>query len=92
LAQTEVDKKENEIVVTPKIVSQLVLYGAIIVADTMQTQKVFSNQVVEAGADFVWTVKDNQFRTRVGQLRNYLFTKYVTSKRGLPSPTISRWA
>jgi predicted transposase YbfD/YdcC len=64
LAQAEVDKKENEIVIAPKIISQLVLAGAIIVADAMHTQRAFSNQVVEAGADFVWTVKDNQSRTR----------------------------
>jgi predicted transposase YbfD/YdcC len=64
LAQAEVDKKENEIVVAPRIISQVVLEGAIIVADAMHAQKVFSNQVVEAGADFVWTVKDNQSRTR----------------------------
>jgi predicted transposase YbfD/YdcC len=30
----------------------------------MDTQKAFSNQLEEAGADFVWTVKDNQSRTR----------------------------
>jgi predicted transposase YbfD/YdcC len=64
LAQAEVDQKENEIVIAPKIISQLVLAGAIIVADAMHTQRAFSNQVVEAGADFVWTVKDNQSRTR----------------------------
>lgn len=64
LAQAEVDRKENEIVVAPKIMSQLVLDGAIIITDAMHTQKTFSNQVVEAGADFVWTVKDNQSRTR----------------------------
>ena len=64
LAQAEVDKKENEIVVAPRIVSELVLDGAIIVADAMHAQKAFSNQVVKAGADFVWTVKGNQSRTR----------------------------
>jgi predicted transposase YbfD/YdcC len=64
LAQAEVDKKENEIVVAPKIVSQLALEGTIILADAMHTQKMFSSQLVEAGADFVWTVKNNQSRTR----------------------------
>jgi len=64
LAQAEVDKRENEIVIAPKIISEVVLGGEIIVADAMHTQKAFSNQVVEAGADFVWTVKDNQSRTR----------------------------
>jgi len=64
LAQAEVDQKENEIVIAPKIMSQVVLGGAIVVADAMHTQKAFSNQLVEAGTDFVWTVKDNQSRTR----------------------------
>jgi predicted transposase YbfD/YdcC len=64
LAQAEVDKKENEIVVAPRIISQIVLEGAILIADAMHTQKAFSDQVVEAGADFVWTVKANQARTR----------------------------
>lgn len=64
LAQAEVDQKENEIVIAPKIVSQVPLAGTIIVADAMHTQKALSNQLVEGGADFVWTVKDNQSRTR----------------------------
>lgn len=64
LAQAEVDKKENEIVVAPKIVSQLTLKGAIVLADAMHTQKALSTQVVEAGADYVWVAKDNQSRTR----------------------------
>lgn len=64
LAQAEVDKKENEIVVAPKIVSQLALAGAIVLADAMHTQKALSRQLVEAGADYVWVAKDNQSRTR----------------------------
>ena len=64
LAQAEVDKKENEIVVAPKIISQVALAGTIVIADAMHTQRNFSNQLVQAGADFVWTVKDNQARTR----------------------------
>lgn len=64
LAQAEVDKKENEIVVAPKIVSQVILAGMIVIADAMHTQKSLSEQVVAANADYVWTVKDNQARTR----------------------------
>jgi predicted transposase YbfD/YdcC len=64
LAQAEVEKKENEIVVAPKIVSQVILAGMIVIADAMHTQKSFSEQVVAANADYVWTVKDNQARTR----------------------------
>jgi len=64
LAQAEVDKKENEIVVAPKIVSQVILAGMIVIADAMHTQKSLSEQVVTAKADYVWTVKGNQSRTR----------------------------
>jgi predicted transposase YbfD/YdcC len=64
LAQAKVDKKENEIVMAPKIMSQVTLAGTVVIADAMHTQRSFSNQLVEAGADFVWTVKDNQAKTR----------------------------
>lgn len=64
LAQAEVDKKENEIVVAPKILSQVILAGMIVIADAMHTQKSLSEQVVAANADYVWTVKGNQARTR----------------------------
>jgi predicted transposase YbfD/YdcC len=64
LAQAEVDKKENEIVVAPKILSQVLLAGMIVIADAMHTQRAFSEQIVSAGANYVWTVKDNQARTR----------------------------
>ena len=64
LAQAKVDRKENEIVIAPKIISQVALAGTIVIADAMHTQRGFSKQLVEAGADFVWTVKDNQSKTR----------------------------
>lgn len=64
LAQAQVDQKENEIVVAPKILSQVILAGMIIIADAMHTQKAFSEQIVTSGADYIWTVKDNQSRTR----------------------------
>jgi predicted transposase YbfD/YdcC len=64
LAQAQVDQKENEIVVAPKILSQVILAGMIVIADAMHTQKAFSEQIVTSGADYIWTVKDNQARTR----------------------------
>jgi len=64
LAQAQVDQKENELVGAPKILSQVILAGMIIVADAMHTQKAFSEQVVTSGADYIWAVKDNQARTR----------------------------
>lgn len=64
LAQAEVDKKENEIVVAPKILSQVLLAGMIVIADAMHTQRAFSEQIVAAGANYVLTAKDNQPRTK----------------------------
>ena len=59
LAQLAVDHKENEIVVVPALLAQLDLTG-VVVGDAMQTQRELSVQIVEAGGDYVWMIKDNQ--------------------------------
>ncbi len=60
LAQLQVDTKENEIVAVPTLLAQLDLHGVVVVGDAMQTQRAVSAQVVEAGGDYLWFVKDNQ--------------------------------
>jgi predicted transposase YbfD/YdcC len=60
LAQLAVDRKENEIVVVPKLLAQLDLRGTVVVGDAMQAQRELSSQVVEAGGDYLWFVKENQ--------------------------------
>lgn len=65
LMQMVVEKdKENEIVVAPKLLKCLDLHGKVVVGDAMQTQRALSVQIVEAGGEFVWIVKDNQPNTR----------------------------
>jgi predicted transposase YbfD/YdcC len=65
LMQMVVEKdKENEIVVAPKLLKSLDLRGKVVVGDAMQTQRELSVQIVEAGGDYVWIVKDNQPKTR----------------------------
>ena len=59
LAQASVDHKENEIVVAPQLLRQVNLSGAIVIADAMHTQRATCSQVVNAGGDYVLTVKDN---------------------------------
>lgn len=54
----------NHIVIAPTILSRVALAGTIVIAGAMHTQRSVSNQPVDAGADFVWTVKDNQAKTR----------------------------
>jgi predicted transposase YbfD/YdcC len=60
LAQLAVDTKENEIVVVPTLLAQLDLQGTVVVGDAMQTQRELSIQIVEAGGDYLWFVKENQ--------------------------------
>lgn len=65
LMQMVVEKdKENEIVVAPKLLKCLDLRSKVVMGDAMHTQRQVSIQIVEAGGDFVWIVKDNQANTR----------------------------
>jgi predicted transposase YbfD/YdcC len=63
LAQVAVGVKENEIKQAPQLLAQVPLQGAIVVGDAMQTQRALSEQIVQAGGDFIWKVKGNQART-----------------------------
>jgi len=60
LMQMEVGSKENEIVTAPRLLKSVDLQGKIVTGDAMFAQRELSRQVVEAGGDYVWTVKDNQ--------------------------------
>jgi predicted transposase YbfD/YdcC len=60
LLQVAVDGKENEIVTVPVLLAQLELTGMLITGDAMFTQRALSIQIVEAGGDYLWMVKENQ--------------------------------
>lgn len=60
LAQVAVDQKENEIVAAPLLLKQLDLHGLVITGDALLAQRSLSIQIVEAGGDYVWRIKDNQ--------------------------------
>lgn len=92
LAQLAVDQKENEIVVVPTLLGHLDLTGTVVVGDAMQTQRELSIQIVEAGGDYLWFVKDNQATLRadlellfapevVGTGCAALPTDFVTARR-----------
>ena len=70
-------EKENEIVVAPKLLESLDLENTIVLGDAMQTQRALSSQIVNAGGDFVWIVKDNQPTVR--QDIEFLFTPDAAS-------------
>lgn len=60
LLQVEVGRKENEVTVAPRLLKALDLRGKIVTGDALLAQRGLSVQIVEAGGDYVWTVKGNQ--------------------------------
>ena len=61
LAQVAVDTKTNEITQVEPLLKELNLQGVVVTADALHTQRKFASHLVEQkGADYVFTVKDNQ--------------------------------
>lgn len=60
LGQLKTDDKSNEITAIPDLIKLLSIEGAIVTIDAMGCQKKIANTVIEAGADYVIQVKNNQ--------------------------------
>lgn len=60
LAQAEIGAKANEISAAPEVLTQVDLHGLIVSGDAMFAQRQLSLQIVRAGGDYLWQVKDNQ--------------------------------
>lgn len=60
LWQMEVGAKDNEIAAAPRLLKTIDLKGKIVTGDAMFAQRDISRQILEAGANYVWTVKANQ--------------------------------
>jgi hypothetical protein len=60
LAQIRVDAKTNEHKAALQLLGLLPLTGKVVVGDAMFCQREVAEHVVEAGADYVFVVKDNQ--------------------------------
>lgn len=63
IAQVVVDASEGEIPTAAKLLAGIPLQGKVIVADAMHTQRKLAEQLIQAKADFIFTVKDNQPKT-----------------------------
>ena len=63
LAQAAVDNKENEISAAPQVLKKLNLRQKVVIGDALHTQRRVSQQIVEAGGDYLWPVKENQPQT-----------------------------
>jgi hypothetical protein len=60
LGQCEVEEKSNEIPAAPQLLDRLELSGMTVTADALHTQRELADFLVNQGADYVFTVKDNQ--------------------------------
>lgn len=60
LGQRKVDEKSNEITAIPELLKLLALSGCIVTIDAMGTQTNIARTIVEAEADYVLSVKENQ--------------------------------
>lgn len=63
LAQVEVGRKENEIPAAARLLKTLDLRGKIVTGDALLAQRQLSLQIVEAGGEYIWIIKDNQPET-----------------------------
>ena len=60
LGQVKVGDKSNEITAIPRLLELLALQGCVVTIDAMGCQREIAEQIVEAGADYVLAVKENQ--------------------------------
>ena len=60
LAQRAVDAKSNEITAIPELLDMLALSGAVVTIDAMGTQKAIAEKIMDAKADYVLALKENQ--------------------------------
>jgi len=60
LGQCEVEEKSNEIPAAPQLLDRIELGGVTVTADALHTQRELADFLVQKGADYVFTVKDNQ--------------------------------
>lgn len=66
LGQQAVDAKSNEITAIPKLLQLLEIQGALVTIDAMGCQVEIAQQIVDGGADYCLSVKDNQPTLRQG--------------------------
>lgn len=60
LGQVKVDEKSNEITAIPQLLKVLDLHGCIVTIDAMGAQKDIAQQIIEAGGEYVLSLKGNQ--------------------------------
>ena len=87
LGQVAVDDKSNEITAIPALLELLDLADALVSIDAMGCQKAIAQQIVEEGADYILTVKDNQ-PNLLADIRRALEKAFDTDFAGLEYETL----
>jgi predicted transposase YbfD/YdcC len=82
LGQLAVDGKENEIVAIPRLLAMLDLAGATVSVDAIGCQKEIARSILDAGANYVLAVKENQ-PTLHGQVKRLLDEAILDRFRGM---------
>jgi predicted transposase YbfD/YdcC len=72
LGQMVVDEKSNEITAIPKLLQLLEISGSVVTIDAMGCQTAIAAEIVDAGADYVLAVKDNQPTLHEGIAAHFL--------------------
>jgi predicted transposase YbfD/YdcC len=60
LGQVKVDEKSNEISAIPRLLAALDISGCVVTVDALGTQIAIAQQIIDAGADYILPIKDNQ--------------------------------
>jgi len=87
LAQVAVEAKHNEIVAAPVLLEQVELKNRVVCGDAMHTQRELSVQIMAAGGDYLWFLKDNQ-PTTLADVQQFFVAPRVAP--GWRHPTLPR--
>lgn len=79
LGQTKVSEKSNEITAIPKLIKLLNLKNSIITADAMACQIKIVEAIIQAEADYVLAVKNNQPKLYENIIKEFEFQKAIES-------------
>lgn len=60
IGQVKTDEKSNEITAIPRLLELLQIHGCLVTIDAMGCQKEIAKKIVEAEADYMLAIKDNQ--------------------------------
>jgi predicted transposase YbfD/YdcC len=83
LAQVAVEAKSNEIGAAPELLEQVDLKNRVVCGDAMHAQRELSVQIMAAGGDYLWFLKDNQ-PTTLGDVQQFFVAPRVAPGWGQP--------